>query len=179
MAELNRDRVHRELLDAPADFQALLSAATPDALRRRTNGTRWTNREMLFHLLFGYLVVRTLLPLVWLMSRLPPGVGRGFAAVLNSLARPFHVVNYLGSVIGGHLWSLRMMGWLFDRSCEGLARRLARTSEAELCRAMPFPPRWDPFFTDHMTLLAVYHYPAQHYGFHRRQLTLDYSTTWP
>jgi hypothetical protein len=44
---------------------------------------------------------------------------------------------------------------------------------------MPFPPRWDPFFTDHMTLLAVYHYPAQHYGFHRRQLTLDYSTTWP
>ena len=93
MAELNRDRVHRELLDAPADFQALLSAATPDALRRRTNGTRWTNREMLFHLLFGYLVVRTLLPLVWLMSRLPPGVGRGFAAVLNSLARPFHVVN--------------------------------------------------------------------------------------
>lgn len=173
MAELDRDRVHRELLEAPADFRALLGAATPEALRRRTNGTRWTNREMLFHLLFGYLVVRALLPLVWLMSRLPAGAGRGFAATLNAMARPFHGVNYLGSVIGGHLWSLRMMGWLFDRACTGLARRLARLPEAELRRAMPFPPRWDPFFTDHMTLLDVYHYPAQHYGFHRRQLTLD------
>jgi hypothetical protein len=28
-----------------------------DDLRRRRNGTRWTNRELLFHLLSGYLVV--------------------------------------------------------------------------------------------------------------------------
>src|SRR6266545_1670621 len=67
MAELDRDQVHRELTQAPADYHALLEAATPDLLRRETNGTRWTNREMLFHLLLGYLIVRNLLPLVRLI----------------------------------------------------------------------------------------------------------------
>jgi hypothetical protein len=38
---------------------------------------------------------------------------------------------------------------------------------------MRFPTRWDPFFTDVMTLTDVYHYATQHFDFHRRQLTLD------
>ena len=28
-------------------------------LTHASNGTRWTNRELLFHMLFGYLIVRT------------------------------------------------------------------------------------------------------------------------
>ncbi len=176
MAELDRDQVHRELTQAPADYHALLEAATPDLLRRETNGTRWTNREMLFHLLLGYLIVRNLLPLVRLITRLPPGAGRGFAATLNAGARPFHLVNYLGSVAGGHALSVHRMGKLFDRTCAGLARRLAACTDTDLGRSMPFPKRWDPFFTDHMTVLDVYHYPLQHFQFHRRQLTLDTTT---
>jgi len=38
---------------------------------------------------------------------------------------------------------------------------------------MHFPTRWDPFFTDVMTLRDVYRYPTQHFDFHRAQLTLD------
>ncbi len=173
MSPPDRERIHQELLAAPAQFRELLDSARPQALGRRTDGTRWTNREMLFHLLIGYLVTRTLLPLVWLMSRLPKPIGRGFAATLNAAARPFHLVNYLGSVAGGHVLRLTAMQWLFDHTCAALARRLARSSDAALARWMPFPKRWDPFFTDHMTMLDVYHYPAQHFAFHRRQLTLS------
>lgn len=169
----NRDQVYRELVEAPATYRTLVSAATRETLRRRTNGTRWTNREMLFHMLLGYLVARTLLPLVRVMSRLPAGAGRGFAATLNAGARPFHVVNYLGSAISGHLWSLRMMMRVFDRTCRGMARSLRRATDENLSRSMPFPKRWDPYFTEHMTLLDVYHYPLQHFEFHRRQLTID------
>jgi hypothetical protein len=32
--------------------------------------------------------------------------------------------------------------------------------------------RWDPFFKDTMTLADVYHFPTQHFEFHRRPLTL-------
>ena len=36
----------------------------------------------------------------------------------------------------------------------------------------PYPMRWDPFFKDTMTLADVYHFPTQHFEFHRRPLTL-------
>jgi hypothetical protein len=62
---------------------------------------------------------------------------------------------------------------LFDRTCQGLARSLGRVTDEDLSRSMPFPKRWDPYFTEHMTLLDVYHYPLQHFEFHRRQLTID------
>jgi hypothetical protein len=173
MTDLARDAVLHELHQAPGAFRDLLAAAGPDSLSKRTTGTRWTNRQMLFHLVLGYGLVRILLPLVAVMDRLPPWVGRGFAAVLNAVATPFHVVNYVGSVVGGRLLTLHRMEVLFDHSCTALSRRLNRQEPADLRRGMPFPVRWDPFFTTRMSVLDVYHYPWQHFQFHRRQLTLD------
>src|SRR5215813_13257245 len=171
--ELNRDQVHKELLAAPSSYRRLIDAATPARLRQRTDGTRWTNQAMLFHLLLGYLIVHSLLPLVSLLSRLPPWVGRGFAAMLDATARPFHMMNYVGSVLGGHTLHLPRMARMFDRACAALARRLDRSTDADLACSLPFPKRWDPFFTDHMSLLDLYHYALQHFEYHRRQLTLD------
>jgi hypothetical protein len=37
---------------------------------------------------------------------------------------------------------------------------------------MSYPVRWDPFFKEFMTVADIYHYPSQHFDFHRRQLTL-------
>ena len=37
---------------------------------------------------------------------------------------------------------------------------------------MHYPVRWDPFFKEFMTIADIYHFPTQHFGFHRRQLTL-------
>jgi hypothetical protein len=170
---LDRNQVHEELLAAAARYRQLVDTAPADRLSKRTYGTRWTNREMLFHLLMGYLVVRTLLPVVWLITRLPPWARRDFAATLEVATRPFHTVNYLGSVLGGHILSPPGMARLFDRTCIRLAAHLDGASDRDLTRTMPFPTRWDPFFTDRMSLLDVYHYPWQHFVFHRQQLTLD------
>ncbi len=169
---MDRTEIHQELARVRADFAGLLAQPDPEALRRRTDGTRWSNREMLFHLLFGYLVTRALLWLVRLFSRLPRWFGRGFAATLNAGTVPFHLVNYLGSVAGGRVLSLALMGRLFDHTCRWLGRRLDQESEAALGRAMLFPTRWDPYFQPQMTLLDVYHYPTLHYDHHRAQLTL-------
>ncbi len=74
-----------EMQRAQADFHQLISEASAGDLRRRSHGTRWTNRQLLFHMVFGYVIVRTLLPLVHVLGRL--GCSRRFAATLNPAFR--------------------------------------------------------------------------------------------
>lgn len=93
----DRRAIHEEMERARATFRQLLRSASSADLRRRTQGTRWTNEQLLFHMLFGYLIVRVLLVLVKGFGRLPDGVSNVFARLLESATGPFHVVNYLGS----------------------------------------------------------------------------------
>ena len=169
---MDRVEIVAEMREAAADFRTLLDTATSAELRRGSEGTKWTNEQLLFHMLFGYLVVRRLLPLVRILGRMPPGVSRTFAAALNAATRPFHVVNYLGSLGGARALGHGGMERTFDRVVNGLATSLLRAGEAELARGMHFPTGWDPYFRDYMTLADVYHYATQHYLHHRRQLTL-------
>lgn len=53
------------------ELERWLAAASDTGLRRRSAGTRWTNEELLFHMVFGYMVVRALLPLVRIFGALP------------------------------------------------------------------------------------------------------------
>jgi hypothetical protein len=171
-APVDRAAIAREMYDARGQLHALLATADAADLRRVSEGTRWTNEQLLFHMLFGYLVVRVLLRLVRVVSRLPAPVGRGWAALLNAATRPFHVVNYWGSVGGARVFNHARMGRLVDRTIAALERHLERETEAALHRGMPFPTGWDPYFTSYMTLAEVYRYPTQHFEHHRRQLTV-------
>jgi hypothetical protein len=169
---VDRAAIAAEMDAALARLHALLAAADPAGLRRPSAGTAWTNEQLLFHMVFGYLVVRTLLPLVHVMGRLPPPVGRGWAALLNAATRPFHVINYWGSVAAARVFNHARIGSLADRTIAALQRHLEREPEAALHRGMPFPTSWDPSFTPYMSLAEVYRYPALHFEHHRRQLTL-------
>jgi hypothetical protein len=146
--------------------------APPD-LRRGSDGTHWTNEQLLFHMVFGFLIVRGLLVLVRWFGRLPAPVGHGFAALLDSARRPFHVVNYWGSVLGAQVFIHARMGGLIDRRITALQRSLAAESEEGLHHGMAFPTSWDPYFASHMALVDVYRYPTKHFDHHRRQLTLS------
>ena len=168
---MDRLDIDAELERVTADFHRLLDSATSAELGMPTNGTKWTNKQLLFHMLFGFIVVRALLPLVKGFGRLPPAASRTFAAILNAGTRPFHVVNYLSALPGGTVLGSRAMGRLMDSTIRHLHRRLARESGRTLGLAMHFPIGWDPYFKDTMTVADVYHYPTQHYEHHRRQLT--------
>jgi hypothetical protein len=65
------------------------------------------------------------------------------------------------------------IGRLMDRVIASLQRRVEEESDAALARQMHFPTRWDPFFTDTMTLADIYRYATQHFDYHREQFTLD------
>jgi hypothetical protein len=167
---VNSIEVSGEMRRAQADFHQLIGEASSDDLRRRSNGTRWTNRQLLFHMVFGYLVVRTLLPLVHALGRL--GHSRGFAATLNAGRRPFHLINYLGSCGGGQVLTTGAMTALLDRTIQALQRSLAAETAQSLALTMHFPTAWDPYFKPTMSVLDVYHFATQHFDHHRRQLTL-------
>jgi hypothetical protein len=169
----DRQPIHEELERVRLDLHHLVEQATAWDLRRRTDGTRWTNRQMLWHMVFGYLIVSRLLPGVRLFGRLPDGYSRRFAAALNAGTRPFHVINYLGGCGGALVFHGPRLSRLLDRIVNHLHRRLDAESEESLGRRMHFPVQWDPFFADCMTVADVYHYGTMHYDFHRTQLTLE------
>jgi hypothetical protein len=170
---IDRQSIHVELDRARTDLRELVERATPADLRRRTDGTSWTNGQLLWHMAFGYLLVPRLLPLVRLFGRLPDPVGRAFAAGLNAGTRPFQAVNYAGSVGGALVFHGPRLTRQLDRTIDRLHRRLDAETDEALTRRMRFPVDWDPFFLDAMTLEQVYRYATQHYDFHRTQLTLE------
>jgi DinB family protein len=172
-AALDRAAVRAEMEQATHDFHRLIGDATPADLRRPSRGTRWTNQQLLFHMLFGYLIVRTLLVLVDLFGLLPDGASKAFARLLDSARKPFDLINYLGSCAGARIIPARRLPGMLDRVIAALLRRLDREPESALRRGMRYPTTWDPFFAGYMTLADIYHYPTQHFRFHQRQLTLS------
>jgi len=173
----DRTALHAELERVRAEFRAWVDGASPAELGRGSDGTRWTNRELLFHVLFGYLVTRNLRLLVKLVSRLPLPAQRGFAAILDAGTKPFDWVNFWGSRAGGRVVSPAGMASWLDRVIAAMHRHLDRESDAALARSMAFPTRWDPYFAPRMTLAELYHYPTLHFDHHARQLTLEHPPT--
>lgn len=175
MSEPMTDRaaLAADLERARADFQHLLSSADDLDWKKRTSGTRWNNEQLLFHMVFGYMVVRRLLFLVRVFGRLPDGASRSFARLLDAATRPFHAINYYGSCAASLVFNRRRMGTKMDRVIDKLEGSLARESVDAFRRGMHHPRRWDPYFRDYMTLADVYEYPGRHYDHHRQQLTLS------
>src|ERR1700694_1941060 len=150
---IDRAGIAADLERARVEFHRLLAEAERhDAWAKPTRGTRWTNEQLLFHMVFGYMIVQRLLVLVKVFSRLPDQVSRGFAWILNTATRPFDVINYYGSCAGALVYNRRRMGAKMDRVIAALQRKLARENDEAMHRGMHFPTRWDPFFSDYMTL---------------------------
>ena len=171
-AALDRAAVRAEMDQARADFRRLVSNAAPADLRRPSDGTRWTNQQLLFHMLLGYLITRALLILARIFSRLPGAASRAFARLLDSAQRPFNLVNFLGSRAGARLIPPGRMPLVLDHVTASLLQQLERETETTLRRGMHYPITWDPFFASYMTLADLYRYPTRHFRFHQRQLTL-------
>jgi hypothetical protein len=168
----DRKAIHEELERVRSTTHDLVASASAADLRRRSAGTRWTNQQLLYHMVFGYMVVRALLPLGRAFGHLPDVASRLFARVLNAATPGFHVVNYLGSCGGALVFRGSRLDAQADRVIESLHRHLDRESDESLQRGMHFPAGWDPFFRDWMSLRDVYHYATEHFDFHHRQLTL-------
>ena len=142
---MDKKQICAEMDRVRSDYRQLLDTATVAELRQPTDGTKWNNEQLLFHMLFGYLLVRNLRLVVWVFSRLPDDASKRFAALLNSGTRLFHVINYVGSLVGARALGHTRMERLMDRLLSSLEASLRTQPERALDeRGMHFPVGWDP-----------------------------------
>lgn len=80
---------------------------------------------------------------VRLCGRLPEGVTRIYAQILNAATPPFHVINYYGSCAAALVYNRRRMGAKMNRVIDELERSLARERDDTFSRGMHYPPGWD------------------------------------
>ncbi|WP_435592656.1 DinB family protein [Nocardia sp. bgisy118] len=169
---VDRRALAAELEGARRRLHELVDSCTDDDFDRPSRGTRWTNEQLLFHMVFGFMVVARLLPLVRLFGRLPGGVGRTYARLLNAGTPMFDVINYYGSCAAALVFNRHRVARRCDRVIAKLQYKLANEPEANFTLAMAFPARWDPFFSAVMTVEDAYRYPVRHFDFHELQLTI-------
>jgi hypothetical protein len=163
-----------ELATARTVFHEQLAATPTRALAEPSSNPAWTNGAVLFHMLLGFLVTMTLLPLVWGFSILPRPASWLFAALLNLSTPVFNIVNALGARGGGRILRRASFAALFNMAYAILVWALNRMTERQLRRrGMYFPNRWDGLFTRYMTLGDLIGYPARHLQFHVAQLTVQ------
>ena len=66
------------------DFLAILKGALPEELDLPSDGTAWTDRQRLFHMLLGQRVTRMVIVVMGAFSRLPAGASRAWAAGMTA-----------------------------------------------------------------------------------------------
>jgi hypothetical protein len=172
-----QDETRAELEWILADFDSLVTDADDETLDAPTNGTRWTNRELLFHLWFGQRIARTFIPLIGGFSRLPPRASRAWARLLTAVTTPYEWVNYGASAAGGKAVPLKVTRRWMQQDTEWLLRWADRASAADLSRGMAVPQSWDPYFLPWMSRADLLAWAPKHYRHHRAQLTLKTMTT--
>jgi len=165
------DAIRSELAATQASFHALLASLSEDDWRAPSLNPGWTNGEILAHMLFGFIVASVLLPMTRLWGRLPKGSSKPFAWLLNVSTRPFNWVNALGARMQGRVFTSQRMGNLYNRVHASLLKQATSITEEEWQHGMYYPTRWDPNFSEFMTLEKLFRYPVRHYHFHRSQLS--------
>jgi len=158
------------------DYWAILKAALPEELDLPTNGTAWTNRQLLFHMLLGQLVTRMVIVVMGAFSRLPAGASRGWAAGMAAVTPLYNRLNFAGGVVGGRLFTEARMGRQMEAVTAKILHFYDQASPSDLSRGMTIPPSWDPYFSTWMDRAQLMTWAPKHYQHHRRQLTL---TTLP
>ncbi|MDQ0663190.1 hypothetical protein QFZ35_001688 [Arthrobacter ulcerisalmonis] len=176
MTVLDSDPVKADLLWIAADFRDIVVGACGDELDLPSIGTRWTNRQLLFHMVLGQNITLSGIPLLGLFSHLPPSASRHWSRLLDSGARPYNWVNWAGSAAGGQVLkpagTLRMM----DRTTRLIVNWYSHADSRALSRGMTMPTRWDPYFLPWMSRRDILEWAPKHYRHHRAQLSL---TTLP
>ena len=158
------------------DYAAILRSAHSEELDLPTNGTRWTNRQLLFHVLLGQRITRMVIVVMGVFSRLPPGASRLWSAGMSAATPLYHRINFLGPLVGARLVGSANLERQMESVTAQILRFQAKATPHDLHRGMTVASSWDPYFTDWMDRADVLAWAPKHYRHHRQQLTL---TTLP
>jgi hypothetical protein len=167
--------IFTELESVRDSFHAVMNSFSEKDLQRQSLNPGWTNGEIMAHMLFGFIVVMALLPMVRIWGKFPKGSSLLFAKLLNSMTTPFNWVNALGARLQSRVFTYKRIGKLYDRLHISLLRTAASITDSEWQQGMYFPTNWDANFSEFMTLEKLFHYPVIHFNFHITQIAFSNS----
>lgn len=166
----SKNKTNQDYEYARKEFHKLINSLSSGDLRKRSHNPGWTNGEILFHILLGFIVVHLLFPLVMLFGKLPKSWSKIFSGILNASTPVFNVLNAIGARIGGRLLSKKSLEEKFDWVISKILNKLNKLESQEFDRGMYFPDKWDDLFKEFMTIRELFSYPIKHFKFHLKQI---------
>jgi len=164
-------RVRSDLEVSSCRFHALLDSLSQDDWDAPSLNPAWTNGQLVYHALFGFVLVPSLFWMIRFWSRLPDSWSKHFAQVLDFSTPLFNRVNALGPRGQARLLGRKRAGTIFDRVHSSILMRVDSLEGTQWERGMHYPQRWDPTFGDFMTFADLFGYPSKHFEKHLRHLS--------
>jgi DinB superfamily len=165
-----RGRLRSQLEAAREEFHSMVAVVSEQGWAAPSKNPGWTNGQVLFHVLLGFILVLPLARLLVFFGHLPPVFGRIFARVLNFSTPLFHWVNALGPRAAARVLGRARVVRKFDATYRAILARLERVRPNQWALTMPYPTRWDPHFRTDMHLEDLFSYPVAHLRHHREQV---------
>ena len=138
-----REEILTQLASARDSFHSLLDSFSAQDFQKQSLNPGWTNGEIIAHMNFGFLVIDVLIPMARLWGRLPKGLSKWFAWLLNALTGPFNWINALGARGQGKVFTRNRIGRIYDRVYASLVKKANSIKEDEWERGMYYPTKWD------------------------------------
>src|SRR5215207_7171050 len=79
-----------ELEDSYVAFYSLLDSLSDEDLQKESRNPPWSNKQIVFHMVFGFFLLPSLIVIVLIFGRLPRKFSGLFATLLNLGVRPFN-----------------------------------------------------------------------------------------
>lgn len=164
-------RVRSDLESSSCRFHMLLDSLSQDDWDTPSLNPAWTNGQLVYHILFAFMLVPSLFWMIRFWSRLPDSWSRRFARMLDFSTPLFNRVNALGPRGQARLLGRNRASAIFDRVHRTILRNLDSIHGERWHAGMHYPRRWDPTFREFMTFEDLLAYPSEHFAHHVRHLS--------
>ncbi len=98
--EVHRTRLRSELEAVRGEFHAMVASISEREWAEPSQIPGWTNGQIVFHILLGFILVVPLARLLVFFGRLPAPCSRIFAGILDLLTPLFNRINAMGPRAG-------------------------------------------------------------------------------
>jgi len=105
---------------------------------------------------------------IW--GKFPKETSKPFANFLNFITKPFNWINGLGARGQAKVFTYSRIGKVFDKTYSSLLSKASTIHDDEWQNGMYYPTKWDPNFSDFMTLEKLFLYPVAHFKLHQNQI---------
>jgi DinB superfamily len=161
--ETLRARLRSDLEAARQEFHEMVGSISEQRWDKPSHNPGWTNGQLLFHVLLGFILVLPLAGILIFFGHLPAVCSRIFAAILNFSTPLFNRINAVGPRAGARLVGRAGLISKFDRVHEAILERLERVRPGDWALAMDCQPH-EPLATEvdrHLVPATLAHVPTR------------------